>query len=73
MLPAHLMGNMWQQDWSNLWDMLQPYQDAGEPRHHRQLHRSRRTITPRTREARRPARRPVEIDRAGALRRSPSA
>ncbi|HVR81234.1 MAG TPA: M2 family metallopeptidase [Luteimonas sp.] len=29
MLPAHLMGNMWQQDWSNLWDILQPYQNAG--------------------------------------------
>jgi peptidyl-dipeptidase A len=29
MLPAHLMGNMWQQDWSNLWDMLQPYPGAG--------------------------------------------
>jgi peptidyl-dipeptidase A len=29
MLPAHLMGNMWQQDWSNLWDLLQPYKDAG--------------------------------------------
>ena len=30
MLPAHLMGNMWQQDWGNLWDMLQPYQDGGD-------------------------------------------
>ncbi|MFT4198754.1 MAG: M2 family metallopeptidase [Pseudoxanthomonas sp.] len=29
MLPAHLLGNMWQQDWSNLWDLLQPYPDAG--------------------------------------------
>ena len=29
MLPAHLMGNMWQQDWGNLWDVLEPYQDAG--------------------------------------------
>ena len=29
MLPAHLLGNMWQQDWSNLWDLLQPYKDAG--------------------------------------------
>ena len=29
MLPAHLMGNMWQQDWSNLWDILQPYAGAG--------------------------------------------
>ncbi|HSM10471.1 MAG TPA: M2 family metallopeptidase [Lysobacter sp.] len=29
MLPAHLMGNMWQQDWGNLWDMLAPYQNAG--------------------------------------------
>jgi peptidyl-dipeptidase A len=29
MLPAHLTGNMWQQDWGNLWDVLEPYQDAG--------------------------------------------
>jgi peptidyl-dipeptidase A len=25
MLPAHLTGNMWQQDWGNLWPILQPY------------------------------------------------
>ena len=30
MLPAHLTGNMWQQDWSNLWDLLQPYPDGGD-------------------------------------------
>ncbi len=30
MLPAHLMGNMWQQDWGNLWDVLAPYQTAGK-------------------------------------------
>jgi peptidyl-dipeptidase A len=30
LLPAHLMGNMWQQDWSNLWDILAPYTDAGD-------------------------------------------
>ena len=29
MLPAHLMGNQWQQDWSNLWDILAPYPNAG--------------------------------------------
>lgn len=29
LLPAHLMGNLWQQDWSNLWDILQPYKQAG--------------------------------------------
>lgn len=28
LLPAHLMGNMWQQDWGNLWDVLAPYTDA---------------------------------------------
>ncbi|MFC5576494.1 M2 family metallopeptidase [Lysobacter niabensis] len=28
MLPAHLMGNMWQQDWGNLWPVLQPYSNA---------------------------------------------
>ena len=29
LLPAHLTGNMWQQDWGNLWDILQPYEAAG--------------------------------------------
>ncbi len=29
LLPAHLMGNLWQQDWGNLWDMMQPYPGAG--------------------------------------------
>ncbi len=29
LLPAHLLGNMWQQDWGNLWDVLEPYQGAG--------------------------------------------
>ena len=28
LLPAHLMGNLWQQDWGNLWDILAPYSDA---------------------------------------------
>jgi peptidyl-dipeptidase A len=30
LLPAHLMGNMWQQDWGNLWDMLEPYKGVAE-------------------------------------------
>ncbi|HRF83079.1 MAG: M2 family metallopeptidase [Xanthomonadales bacterium] len=29
LLPAHLMGNMWQQDWGNLWDILEPYKGVG--------------------------------------------
>ena len=29
LLPAHLTGNMWQQDWGNLWDILAPYPNAG--------------------------------------------
>lgn len=29
LLPAHLMGNLWQQDWGNLWDLMQPYPGAG--------------------------------------------
>jgi peptidyl-dipeptidase A len=29
LMPAHLTGNMWQQDWGNLWDILQPYPGAG--------------------------------------------
>ncbi len=31
MLPAHLLGNMWQQDWGNLWDVLAPYPNASIP------------------------------------------
>ncbi|WP_342317177.1 M2 family metallopeptidase [Lysobacter sp. FW306-1B-D06B] len=31
MLPAHLLGNMWQQDWGNRWDILAPYPDASIP------------------------------------------
>lgn len=30
MLPAHLLGNMWQQDWGNIWDILAPYPEAGQ-------------------------------------------
>jgi peptidyl-dipeptidase A len=29
LLPAHLMGNLWQQDWGNLWPTLAPYPQAG--------------------------------------------
>ncbi|MEO7251379.1 MAG: M2 family metallopeptidase, partial [Arenimonas sp.] len=25
MIPAHLTGNLWQQDWGNLWPILEPY------------------------------------------------
>lgn len=24
-IPAHLLGNMWAQDWANIWDVLEPY------------------------------------------------
>ncbi len=30
MIPAHLTGNLWQQDWGNLWPIVQPY--AGVPK-----------------------------------------
>lgn len=29
MLPAHLTGNLWQQDWSYLWPLLEPYAGVG--------------------------------------------
>lgn len=29
LIPAHLTGNMWQQDWGNLWDFLEPYPGSG--------------------------------------------
>ena len=27
MIPAHLTGNLWQQDWGNLWSLLVPYKN----------------------------------------------
>ncbi len=30
LIPAHLTGNLWQQDWSNLGKLLQPYPGAGD-------------------------------------------
>jgi len=29
MIPAHLTGNMWAQQWGNIWDLLEPYQGVG--------------------------------------------
>ncbi|EFK95098.1 angiotensin I converting enzyme isoform 2, partial [sediment metagenome] len=29
MIPAHLTGNMWAQQWGNLWDLLEPYKGVG--------------------------------------------
>jgi peptidyl-dipeptidase A len=29
-IPAHLLGNMWSQDWSNLYDLVQPYEGVAE-------------------------------------------
>ncbi len=29
MLPAHLTGNLWQQEWTNLWPILEPYKTEG--------------------------------------------
>ncbi len=28
-IPAHLLGNMWAQDWSNVYDLLEPYPGQG--------------------------------------------
>ena len=29
LIPAHLTGNLWQQDWSHLWSLLEPYAGVG--------------------------------------------
>ena len=31
MIPAHLTGNMWAQQWGNIWDLVEPYQNASGP------------------------------------------
>ena len=28
-IPAHLTGNLWQQDWGNLWPLVEPYKGVG--------------------------------------------
>jgi hypothetical protein len=35
MIPAHLTGNMWAQQWGNIYDLVEPfYKNAGSARHH---------------------------------------
>ena len=29
-IPAHLLGNMWSQDWSNVYDLVQPFEGVAE-------------------------------------------
>jgi peptidyl-dipeptidase A len=29
LIPAHLTGNMWAQQWGNIWDLVEPYKNAG--------------------------------------------
>ena len=70
MLPAHLMGNMWQQDWGNLWDVLEPYKGAGsldinsalQAQHQRNLSDARAKI-----EGAATAEKMVDADRAAQL------
>ena len=35
MIPAHLTGNLWQQDWGNLWPIAAALPGRRQPRHHR--------------------------------------
>jgi len=30
-IPAHLLGNMWAQDWTNVYDFLEPYSGKVRP------------------------------------------
>lgn len=30
-IPAHLLGNMWSQQWSNVYDLVEPYKNQGTP------------------------------------------
>lgn len=29
-IPAHLLGNMWAQEWNNIYPLVEPYKDAGD-------------------------------------------
>lgn len=36
-IPAHLLGNMWAQEWNNIFDIVQPYPEVKEPDMNRAL------------------------------------
>ena len=44
-IPAHLLGNMWAQEWANIYPLVEPYKGQAEPRRHRGA-RERRSGTP---------------------------
>ncbi|KAI5698388.1 hypothetical protein M8J75_006012 [Diaphorina citri] len=43
-IPAHLLGNMWAQSWSNIYDITQPYPDKQEPDITKELQRQGYTV-----------------------------
>ncbi|XP_026677701.1 vacuolar protein sorting-associated protein 13 [Diaphorina citri] len=43
-IPAHLLGNMWAQSWSNIYDITQPYPDIQEPDITKELQRQNYTV-----------------------------
>ncbi len=40
-IPAHLLGNMWAQEWSNLYDLVEPFPGKGLPDLTRQLEKKK--------------------------------
>ncbi len=66
LLPAHLMGNMWQQDWGNLWDVLEPYAGAGSLDVTGALDKQYRTLLA-AEQAKPDGRKPEDIERAAQL------
>lgn len=36
-IPAHLLGNMWAQDWRNIYDMVKPYPEVEEPDYDKEM------------------------------------
>ena len=66
LLPAHLMGNMWQQDWGNLWDVLEPYAGAGSLDVTGALEKQYRTLLA-AEQAKPDGRKPEDIERAAQL------
>jgi len=30
-IPGHLLGNMWAQDWTNIYDLVAPHPDSSRP------------------------------------------
>lgn len=43
-IPAHLLGNMWAQEWANIYDIVKPYPEVDEPNYDMEMEKQKYNV-----------------------------